>query len=97
MTICKIWVKPFDVLMKNRLANMTSVGCATQLIDDVGSGGGKGGPQLTKEPLTEKKTVILKNTPQNIHSNYYCLLYFQRLPTACHFQNYQVLMLLLIL
>ena len=29
-----IWVKPFDVLIKNRMANMTSVDCATQLVDE---------------------------------------------------------------
>ena len=27
-------VKPFDVLNKNRMANMTSVDCATQLVDE---------------------------------------------------------------
>ena len=34
MTICKTRVKPFDVLIKNRMANMTSVDCATQLVDE---------------------------------------------------------------
>ena len=27
-------VKPFDVLIKNGIANMTSVDCATQLVDE---------------------------------------------------------------
>ena len=34
MTICKIRVKPFDVMIMNRIANMTSVDCATQLVDE---------------------------------------------------------------
>ena len=34
MMICKMWVKPFDVLMIRIIANMTSVGCATQLVDE---------------------------------------------------------------
>ena len=32
--ICKTQVKPFDVLIINRIANMTSVHCATQLVDE---------------------------------------------------------------
>ena len=31
--ICKMRVKPFDGLIKNSIANMTSVDCATQLVD----------------------------------------------------------------
>ena len=34
MTICETRVKPFDVLIKNRMGNMTSVDCATQLVDE---------------------------------------------------------------
>ena len=34
MMIYEIRVKPFDVLIKNRMANMTSVDCATQLVDE---------------------------------------------------------------
>ena len=34
MMICKTRVKPFDVLIKNRMANMTSVDGATQLVDE---------------------------------------------------------------
>ena len=34
MTICKTRVKTFDVLIKNGMANMTSVDCATQLVDE---------------------------------------------------------------
>ena len=33
MTTCETRVKPFDVSIKNRMANMTSVDCATQLVD----------------------------------------------------------------
>ena len=32
--IYEIRVKPFDVLIKNGMANMTSVDCATQLVDE---------------------------------------------------------------
>ena len=32
--ICKTQVNPFDVMIKNRMANMTSVDCATQLVDE---------------------------------------------------------------
>ena len=34
MTICETRVKPFDVLNKNRMANMTLVNCDTQLVDE---------------------------------------------------------------
>ena len=54
MLIYVFRVKPFDVLIKNRMANMTSLACATQLVDDVRSNEGKGDPQLTKEPSTEE-------------------------------------------
>ena len=33
MIVCKTRVKHFDVLIKNIIANMTSVDCATQLVD----------------------------------------------------------------
>ena len=34
MMICETRVKPFGVLIKNRMANMTSVDRATQLVDE---------------------------------------------------------------
>ena len=34
MTTFKTRVKPFDVLTKNRMANLTSVDRATQLVDE---------------------------------------------------------------
>ena len=34
MTAFKAPAKPFDVLIKTRMANMTSVDCATQLVDE---------------------------------------------------------------
>ena len=34
MMICKTQVKPFDVLIKNGMAVMTSVDCATQMVDE---------------------------------------------------------------
>ena len=42
MMIYGIRVKPFDVLIKNRMANMTSVDCATQLVDESQVKRGKG-------------------------------------------------------
>ena len=42
MMICKTRVKPFDVLIKNRMANLTSVDCATQLVDEFQVKRGKG-------------------------------------------------------
>ena len=41
MTICKTRVKPFDVLIKNRMANMTSVACATHWLTNDKSNEGK--------------------------------------------------------
>ena len=40
--ICKTQVEPFDVLTKNREANVTSVDCATQLVDQFQVKLGKG-------------------------------------------------------
>ena len=37
-----IRVKPFDVLIKNRMANMTLVVCATRLVDEPQVRRGKG-------------------------------------------------------
>ena len=34
MMICKIRVKPFDILIIIRIASLTSVDCATQLVDE---------------------------------------------------------------
>ena len=34
MMKCKMRVKPFDVLNIKKIANMTSVDCATQLVDE---------------------------------------------------------------
>ena len=34
MTISKMRVESFDVMIINRIANMTSVDCATQLVDE---------------------------------------------------------------
>ena len=51
--ICKTWIKPFDVLNKNRVANMMSIDCATQFVDECLVKRRKGDPQLTKEPPSE--------------------------------------------
>ena len=48
--ICKMRVKPFDVSIINRITNMTSVGCATQLVDECQVKRRKSDPQLTEEP-----------------------------------------------
>ena len=40
--IYEIRCKPVDVLVKNRMANMTSVDCATQLVDECQVKRGKG-------------------------------------------------------
>ena len=53
--IYEIRVKPFDVLIINRIASMTSVDCTTQLSTNVRSNEGKGDPQQTKKPSTEGK------------------------------------------
>ena len=61
MTICKTWFKPFHVLNKNRTANMTSVDCATQLVDEWQvKRRKKSDPQLTEEPSTEEKVSAQK-------------------------------------
>ena len=53
MMICKKRVKTFDVLIKNRIENMTSVDCATQLVGECQVKRRKGDPQMTKEPSSE--------------------------------------------
>ena len=49
-----IRVKPFVVLIKNRMANMTLVVCATRLVDEPRSDEEKRDTLLTKEPSTEE-------------------------------------------
>ena len=34
MTTCQMRDKPFDLLIENSMANMTSVDCVTQLVDE---------------------------------------------------------------
>ena len=48
-------VKPFDIMIKYRIANMTSVDCATDWLTNDMSNKGKGDPQLTKESSREGK------------------------------------------
>ena len=55
MMICKTRVKPFDVLIKNRMTMMTSVDGATQLVDECQVRRGKGWPTADKKPSTEEK------------------------------------------
>ena len=47
--IYEIWVKPFDVMIINRIANMTSVGRATQLVDECQV------KRRKRRPTTDKK------------------------------------------
>ena len=65
MTICKTRVKPFDVLIKNKMANMTSVDCATQMVDEaVDKRKGvtlKKNDDHEKEKLSYQKTVRQNN------------------------------------
>ena len=46
-------LKPFDVLIIHRIANITSVHCATHLVDECQVKQKKGDPQLTKKPSSE--------------------------------------------
>ena len=51
----EIWVKPFDVLIKNSMANMTSVNCATHLVEECQVKRGNGRPSTGKVPSAEEK------------------------------------------
>ena len=62
MTICKTRVKPFDVVIKNRKANMTSVDWATQLVDEWQVERRKRVTHNWLRSHQQKKTVILKNS-----------------------------------
>ena len=61
MMICKTRVEPFDMLVKNRMTNMTSADCITQLVEESEVNRKEGDPQWRKEPSSEK-TAILKNS-----------------------------------
>ena len=62
MTICTMWEKPFDVLIKIKIANMTSVDCATQLVDERQVKQRKGWPTTDRRAIIRRKIVILKNS-----------------------------------
>ena len=59
--ICKIRVKPSDVLIENRMANMTSMEHTTQLVDEAegerkrGDPRGKGGHLRRKNCYTREQ------------------------------------------
>ena len=61
MMICKTRVKPFDVLIKNRMSIMTSVDRATQLVHECQVKRRKGWPTTDKNHH-QKKTALLKNS-----------------------------------
>ena len=50
-----IRVKPFDVLIKNRMANMTSVVCATRFIDEPQVRRGKGWHTADQRTIIRRK------------------------------------------
>ena len=61
MMKCKTWVKPFDVLIENRMTTMTSADIATQLVDECQVKRRKGDPLLTK--ITNRRiTAVLRNS-----------------------------------
>ena len=53
--IYEIRVTPFDVMIINRIANMTSVDCDTQLVDEWWVKKGKADPLLTKRYINRRK------------------------------------------
>ena len=55
MIICKTRVEPFDVLIINRIASMTSGDCASNWSTNVRSNEEKGDLQLRNEPSAERK------------------------------------------
>ena len=59
MTICKMQDKPFDVLTRNKTANMTSVDWATQLVTEYEAERRKGWPTTNQKPRSENETTIL--------------------------------------
>ena len=61
--ICKTRVKPFDVLIENRIANMTSVDCAIQLANECQVKRRKGWPSTDKEPSIEEKRPFWRTIP----------------------------------
>ena len=60
MVICKTRVKPFDVLIINRIGSMTSGDCAIQLVDECQVKRRKGRPSTDEGAIIGKKIVILK-------------------------------------
>ena len=50
MTICKMQDSPFDVLIKNRIASITSVDWATQLVDECEF------KRRKRRPMTDQKS-----------------------------------------
>ena len=76
MMICKMRDKPFDVLIKNRNANMTSVGCATQLVDECQVKRRKGSLTNDYRAINRREIAILKNSSIN-HSFQTDTIYFE--------------------
>ena len=71
MLIYVIRVKPFDVLIINRIESMTSMDRTSQLVDESNEKRKKGDPQEIKEPIIRRKTVILEISSQKHFKNRY--------------------------
>ena len=61
MMKCKTRVKPFDVLIKNRMTIMTSADRATQLVDESQVKRRKGWPTTDKNHQ-QRITAVLRNS-----------------------------------
>ena len=61
-----IRVKPFDVLIKNRMANMTLVVCATRLVDEPQVRRGKGWHTADQRTINRRKLSTWKTVHKNI-------------------------------
>ena len=62
MMIYKTRVKPFDVLIKIKMANMTSVDCATQMVDECQVKQRKEWHTTDWGAIIRMKIAILKNS-----------------------------------
>ena len=73
MMICETRVKPFDVLIKNRMTIMTSGGRVTQLVDECQVKRRKKWPTTDKTRSPEEKLPSWKTVDRNNYLNWYSL------------------------
>ena len=85
MMIYKTRVKPFDVLIKNRMTIMTSGGTVTQLVDECQVKRREGWPTTDKNPSTEGKLSYQKTVHQNNFKTGIILLWL--LKRFCEFHD----------